>query len=131
VLEGYNVYRDGLRVNTSPVTETSFVEFVQLMGKVTYNVSAVYGEAGESRLSEPLYLGGAGIESVSAAGEVSVAAVPGVIVVTGADGLTVVVSDLSGRAIAARNGAARLEIPVCAGFYLVKAGGTAFKVRVP
>lgn len=131
VIDGYNVYRDGKRINTTLVKETSFTEFVQLMGCVTYAVSAVYVAVGESGLSEPLNLGGSGIEQVSDKALSTVSAGRGVIVVANADGADVRVTDMAGRVIASCRGTRRLEIPVASGIYLVKSGMTVVKVMVP
>lgn len=131
VIDGYNVYRDGKRINTTLVKEISFTEFVQLMGCVTYAVSAVYVAVGESGLSEPLNLGGSGIEQVSDKALSTVSAGRGVIVVANADGADVRVTDMAGRVIASCRGTRRLEIPVASGIYLVKSGMTVVKVMVP
>ncbi len=131
VIDGYNVYRDGKRINTTLVKEISFTEFVQLMGCVTYAVSAVYVAVGESGLGEPLNLGGSGIEQVSDKALSTVSAGRGVIVVANADGADVRVTDMAGRVIASCRGTRRLEIPVASGIYLVKSGMTVVKVMVP
>ena len=52
-LEGYNVYRNGEKVNQALVTETSFKDKVDQDAMYTYRVSAVYNY-GESRHSEPV-----------------------------------------------------------------------------
>ena len=66
------------------------------MGCVTYAVSAVYVAVGESGLSEPLNLGGSGIEQVSDKALSTVSAGRGVIVVANADGADVRVTDMAG-----------------------------------
>ena len=47
---GYNVYRNGVKVNQSPVTSTTFAEKLSLGGLYQYAVSSVY-PTGESSLS--------------------------------------------------------------------------------
>lgn len=46
-LSGYNIYRDGVKINENPVTETSFIDQGILPGKPSYTVCALYGQ-GES-----------------------------------------------------------------------------------
>ena len=52
-LEGYNVYRNGQKVNDTPVTETKYTDVVNEDLMYTYRVSAVYNY-GESRHSAPV-----------------------------------------------------------------------------
>ena len=47
-LIGYNIYRDGVKVNDTPVTDTKFTDKVG--GAHLYNVTAVY-DKGEARFS--------------------------------------------------------------------------------
>lgn len=132
VLEGYNVYRDGQRVNSTLVTQPTFTEDVMLMGSVSYAVTAVYaGEAGESRLTPPLVLSPAGIDQIVAASQMVVGVRPGAAVVVNATGLRVIVSDIAGHVVAACTADAVTEIPLASGFYVLNIGETAFKVFVP
>lgn len=50
-LNGYNIYRDGQRVNEAPLAATAFTDKPEKIGEYVYNVSAVY-DMGESVLSD-------------------------------------------------------------------------------
>lgn len=66
-LEGYNVYRNGEKVNETLVTETTFKDKVTEDAMYTYRVSAVYNY-GESRHSEPVevVVKDSGVEDITA-----------------------------------------------------------------
>lgn len=49
---GYNVYRDGVKVNGEPVAATSYTDAVGEAGRHTYAVTSVYPDGGESAESE-------------------------------------------------------------------------------
>lgn len=49
---GYNVYRDGIKVNTQPVAATTFAEALAKAGTYVYRVSSVYAAGGESPMSD-------------------------------------------------------------------------------
>lgn len=53
---GYNLYRDGVKVNEQPITETSYIDSGLFgPGERTYQVTALYGEV-ESKASQPVSL---------------------------------------------------------------------------
>lgn len=128
VVEGYNVYRDGKRVNTTPVKETTFTDPIKLTDEAEYAVTAVYENRGESRLSAPLRLKYSGVTDIAAGGNATVSAAKGAILVENAEGMTVSVTDTAGRVIARTEGSA--TIPVAPGVYIVKVGATVVKVLV-
>lgn len=130
-LMGYHVYRDGVRITTIPVTETSYVDTKVETGKdYTYHVTAVW-DKGESSVSEP-----ATITVTSALVDVTLQAVRisterNTIRIEGAEGLPVAVYNTAGMTVAATTGEALTEIPVSAsGIYIVRAGQTVKKVIV-
>ncbi len=51
---GYNVYRDGQKVNDTPVSALSFSETLPATGTFAYTVSSVYADGGESEQSAPV-----------------------------------------------------------------------------
>jgi len=53
---GYNVYRDGVRLNAAPLGEPGFVEENLLPGTYTYHVEAIFADGSLSRLSNPVEL---------------------------------------------------------------------------
>lgn len=62
-LLGYNVYRDGTRLNASPVTETKYTDNRSVDTDVTYSVKAVYN-TGESRAANAVWDAASGIIGV-------------------------------------------------------------------
>lgn len=66
-LKGYNVYRNGVRLNSEPVTATTYVTERELEGD-DYFVTAVY-DLGESTSSNVVRVGKSGIDAVVADGD--------------------------------------------------------------
>lgn len=62
-LLGYNVYRDGLRLNASPITATKYTDNRLVDTDVTYSVKAVYN-TGESRAANAVWDAASGISGV-------------------------------------------------------------------
>lgn len=93
----------------------------------TYCVSALYGENLETLYSNEVELKLDGITS-AVAGNVTVKALAGSIVVEGAEGLAVSIATVDGRVIYSAEGDA--TVSVVPGIYLVKVAGTAVKLNV-
>ena len=131
-VDGYNIYRDGERVNDSAAPETAYVDNVSLDASRTYEyaVSAIYGQT-ESRASEPVTVAVESGVGNATIGSVSVTASPGLISVIGAEGLPVSVADLSGRLIFRAIPSGPCSLPVAPGVYVVKAAGAVYKLLVP
>lgn len=53
-LVGFNIYRDGVKINQEPVQEVRYTDNVSDYGNFTYTVSAVYQDGKESAQSKPL-----------------------------------------------------------------------------
>lgn len=124
---GYNIYRDGVKINDSVVTDTSYVDDLSEVSDAdrhSYNVSAVYAE-GESGLSNVYDANMSGVGSI-AADNISITAGNGVIVVNGADNVTVY--GIDGKTCATARGNA--AIAVRPGFYIVKADNKVATVTV-
>ena len=47
---GYNIYRDGVKVNSTPVAGQSFDDVISNAGTYSYQVTSVYADGGESEL---------------------------------------------------------------------------------
>lgn len=62
-LLGYNVYRDGMRLNASPITATKYTDNRSVDTDVTYSVKAVYN-TGESRAANAVWDAASGISGV-------------------------------------------------------------------
>ncbi len=128
VLEGYNVYCDGVKINSEPVTARTYTTSVNGAAH-SYRVTAVY-DRGESRMSPAASIEGAGIEGV-AASEYSVTVQRGYIVVSGLRGESVAITAMDGRTVSSCPSMyGTLRIPVATGIYLVSVNGTASKVVV-
>lgn len=131
-LKGYNVYRDGVKINDALVEETEFVDTNVVEGQqYTYIVTAVYEGRGESALSNEAVVTYApvGIADV-AAGKVAVSVENNNLVVLNAADKNVVISSANGAVIYSGAGEARTVVPVGKGVYVVKVDKTVKKVIV-
>lgn len=128
-LKGYNVYRDGEKINDSLVTETSYVDTAVEAGKqYTYIVTAVYAEKGESALSNEATIT-CGIESIGDEGVAVTVEGSEIVVVNALDrNITVVATD--GAVVYSGLGELRTAIPVAKGVYVVTAANVVKKVMV-
>ncbi len=130
-VRGYNVYRDGVKLNDTPVTECSFTDVGAPSDRnSTYHVTVVYNE-GESRLSNGVLLGLSGLGSVASSDRPVVYALQDGIVVTHALGQDICIYDVGGRCISAfRVTADPMAVSVAQGIYLVQVGDVVAKVAV-
>ncbi len=130
-LLGYNVYRDGVRLNSEANPEPSFSDSPEADGSYSYTVTALY-DKGES-------VGSNVVEVAFRSSSLSEAALAGVLVntrkgeitVAGADGLDIRVFAVDGKAVASLRGTSFTTINVPAGVYVVTAGSMTVKVLVP
>lgn len=130
-VNGYNVYRDGQKINDAVVSGTSYLdETVSANGKYRYAVTALY-DAGESRPSNVIEIDmtKSGVDSI-AEGGFSVSSADGMIVVAGAEGKVVSVVSVDGRMIASTVASGRLSVPVAPGVYVVTVDRYAVKIAV-
>jgi len=51
-ITGYNIYRNGTKINGTPVTSTAYYDKNLLIGNYEYTISAIYGEGSETK-AEP------------------------------------------------------------------------------
>lgn len=127
-VKGYNIYRDGVRINDEPVASTSFVDRDAPDGNHTYGVTTVYNR-GESRMSNRVSLTSA-IDVVSV-GNIEIKAANGCVVVEGAAGEAVGVYAADGRELyATPSAASTLRVALPAGIYLVRAASATAKVSL-
>lgn len=129
-LIGYNVYRDGTKITSTPVAGTTYADNTAGDNGHYYAVTAVYG-TGESRFSNVVSVGDvSGIDAVAASG-VSVVARHNAIVIGKAEGRDIVVSSVAGGVVyAGKATTATVTVPVAAGLYIVKVGNAAKKITV-
>lgn len=126
-LIGYNVYRDGVKINKEPV-RGSYIDkdAAKTYKDSEYAVSAVYNR-GESRLSNKAKIDTTGVGAM-AADEVYVEAGSGVIRVACAADAAVEVYAVDGAVV--YNGLGSADIAAQTGVYVVKAAGKTVKVVV-
>ncbi|MDE5773606.1 MAG: choice-of-anchor J domain-containing protein, partial [Muribaculaceae bacterium] len=127
-LRGYNIYRDGQKLNASPVSSPLYLEEGALAGNQAYRVSAVY-DKGESRASDIATLDPSGIGNVMAAGFLAYAQ-DGVIYVAGAEGAQVNIYAADGTTIHSGIATSTLSVAVNPGIYMVRSGKSTVKVIV-
>lgn len=125
-LKGYNVYCDGIAMNAAPVKEASYVSGGYNPEGHTYTVTALYdkGESGPANVLLPSGIGTAEAEGVS------ISAVEGLILVSGADGERVSVSRMDGVSLYSGTANGPVKVAAQPGIYVVKAGRTARKVTM-
>ena len=124
---GYNVYRDGLLLNDSYVEEPEYIDAACGQDPHVYQVTAVY-DLGESVPSD-ISVDGASVERLEAEG-ISVAVTDGAIVVKGAGGRRITVSDIGGRIVYSSVATSHTVIPLSGGLYVVTAGPVSRKLSI-
>ena len=122
---GYNVWRDGVKITETPVTECEFSDPDAPEGQSTYVVTVVY-DLGESGASNEVAIGVSGLDEIGASLEITT--IPGAVVVKGAGEAAVTVFSIDGKTVYAGKGDA--VIPAPAGIYVVKAADKVAKVLV-
>ncbi len=131
-LQGYNVYRDGEKVNEQPVRETTYIDRnVEEGREYTYNVSVVW-DKGESPLSNEFkVVATSAIDGVNDDADIRISALEDAIRVDGAAGRNIEVYTTTGIRIASVVAVSDItRIEVSPGFYIVKAGGKTAKLLV-
>jgi len=128
-LEGYNVYRDGLKLNDTPVINANYLDNAFIPGADhKYVVTAVYSN-GESRHSNECNVLLSGIDGPEADG-VTVEAGEGCVKVLNAAGRQVEVFTPQGIRVAAVTASSMTCISLQPGIYVVRAAGAIAKIQV-
>lgn len=128
-LAGYNIYRDGTRLNDKPVADLTFTDTKVAEGDHRYHVSAVY-DRGESAPAALDFHVASGMESLSDA-RIAISASHGSITVEGAEGLGVAIVLPDGKTVFTTNNApATVTVAVAPGLYIVRAGTVTRKAVV-
>lgn len=128
-LMGYNVYRNGQRINEEPIPESVWTDETTVEGETyTYRVTAIY-DKGESLYSNELTATNTAVNNV-ATSEVTISTSAGHITIEGAEGLQVTVYSMDGRCLFNQNGRARMQIAAQKGYYVVKTGNQSTTVLV-
>jgi len=122
-LLGYNVYRDGVKLNTAAVEDVTYLD-LEGQAQQTYQVTAIYDVNGESAGSNVAGL--SGITDITDGLDITTE--KGLILVNGADEKLVTVTALDGKLLYSAKGNAKVS--VAPGVYVVKADKTVAKVLV-
>ncbi|MGN0237646.1 MAG: choice-of-anchor J domain-containing protein [Lepagella sp.] len=131
-IEGYNVYRDGVKINDTLLAETEFVDNNVAEGEeYTYVVTVVYAVKGESAASEECvvtYIPSSvnGLKD----GALSIYSVGSNVVVLNAMGQKVDICSANGAIVYSGMGDAKTVVNVGSGVYVVKVGKTVKKLQV-
>lgn len=131
-IAGYNVYRDGVKINSDLVQECTFTDSNVTEGQTyTYVVTVVYTERGESAASnEAVVTAQQGGVAAIGDGSLAIYAAKGGVVVLNAEGVNVTVASANGAVVFDGKGEAKTEISTGAGVFVVKAGNAVKKVVV-
>lgn len=125
-LVGYDVLRDGVKLNVAPITETEYVDATAGNTSHTYRVEAVMPR-GNSEGAE-VYLAQTGVDAASAAIPFITIA-DGILHINCPDVCDMYVTDISGVKVASIS-AQTADICLLPGIYVVRAGETIQKVVI-
>ncbi len=126
--KGYNVYRNGQRLNTEPLQTTAFTDITPLAAKNSYMATVVWGE-GESAPSDIVTLDLSGLDTAGLSA-LSIRAEGHEIVVEGAEGRVVTVTAPDGKTLFNGIASGVTRIGVDSGIYIVAAGRNVVKLHV-
>ena len=126
VNNGYNVYRNDILLNETPIFDLSWNDIDTDNVEIKYGVSAVY-DRGESPVNE-IIVSPANVDNVHAS--ISVVANDREIVITGAQGLDFAVINTSGMVLTSRRASELERIPVNPGIYMVNVAGEVYKLVI-
>lgn len=130
-LVGYNVYRDGVRINESTITTNSFVDTTyDDSASATYMVTAVYNR-GESRASDSITIEDSAVDDVTKDGNgIVIKALDDCVIIIGAENQTIAVTNPDGVVVVTVVGNEVTTIPLAKGLYIVSAANTVSKIII-
>lgn len=131
-LQGFNIYRDGKRINGEPVGDNRYSDTSAEKGKeYSYAVSAVWNK-GEAALSNVVKVVAAEVTAVGRVEyDIIVSGNNGIITIDGAHNNDVAIFTVDGICVARLKAEERTEIAVpCSGVYIIKVGNAVAKVAV-
>lgn len=124
---GFNIYRDGIKINDTPVTGTTFTDTSTVSGSHTYCVTAVYAnDESEASNLVAITLGAGMVLS-----DIHIHTEPGNIVITGAEDKYVSVTEINGRVLYTGKPGNILKVPASTGVHIVRVATNSYKVMVP
>lgn len=126
---GYNVFRDTQLLPDTDISGTTFTDTEVDTGMHSYYITAIYDD-GESDISNTASIFTTGINGTEVS-EIRIASANGIMTISGAMNIPVMVSTIDGRVIFnATADSDSLRIPVAPGIYAVTAGGRSAKIAV-
>lgn len=127
-LQGYNVFRNGQKLNSELVKTTDYTDAELPEGEVVYRVAAVY-DRGTSNASEPYSLVRSGLGNLGHEA-CSFRVVAGSLLVDAPESVRLRVYSIDGKAVltATVSGSESYALP--GGFYIVELGGRTFKIAI-
>lgn len=127
---GYNIYRDGEKINAEPVSGTTYIDTFGDGQKHQYNVTVVYKQGESVQSNTCMVETSNGINALSANGA-RVTAQEGKIVIEQAVGCRVIVSSIDGKVVydEASDKESRV-IAVQTGIYMIRVENGVWKVNV-
>lgn len=131
-LIGYNVYRNDVLVNASPLQTTSFTDIITESGDYRYNVTALF-DLGESSYSNEVTHSAvvqSDLDDVDIADAIEITAETGTIVIKAPEGLTAEVFTIDGRLLRRVTTLPVTRLPLSAGLYVVKVANTTAKITL-
>lgn len=123
---GYNIYRNGVKVNNELVTSANYTDASAPQGTLRYDVTAVYANGEESAPVTTSVSNG--VNAIEAG--VSVVAGNGYIDIFGAEGKQVSVIALNGIALYRNVPEGNVRVEVATGVYMVRVNNGVIKVNV-
>lgn len=125
---GYNVYRNGVKVNAAPVGDEKYVDANVEEGNHTYQVTALYAQ-GESRPSESLVLGVTGIDGTLTA-SVRVYAEAGALHIISDEIVETEVIAISGATVWTGNVCGHKVMSLDKGVYVIRVADKTCKLKI-
>ncbi len=127
-LKGYDVYRDGELLNSTPCAETTFTDTTLSLGQHSYTVVTVY-DSGISAPSQPFELNYSSVETTGT-DKITVTTGHGTVTVTGAEGLTVNIIAADGKTVHSSVAPETLTVKLVPGLYIVTTTGVRHKAVI-
>ena len=128
ILQGYNLYCDGNKLNSTPIAANSFLHENPGIGEHSYRATAVY-DLGESEFSEPFVINTTSVSDIlDGNGNPMARALKGEIIVTGADSESVAIVSADGTIL--HRGVGNTRFKATPGVYIVTIGDNVFKLAV-
>ena len=136
VIKGYNIYRDGVKINSTLVTTTSYTDADYTGSGELYTVTVVYdlGESAAGNVAavdaSDATIDNSGIGKDVEAGDVMISVVDREIVISGAENRQVGVYAVDGKTVYSGIGEQPTMVSVDPGVYVVKAASKVAKIIV-